>query len=776
MHTRFILLSLLSSIFFALPIYCQVSIQSLTKKVSGHLNNRPSELIYIQTSKGIYETGEDLWFKAYQLDAQTMELSDKSKTLYLQMRNSGDSVVWQEKYPIEKGVVSGHVYVDNKLLEGDYYLEGYTKDSFYKNDIIGKISARKIRVVKNVYHSTRGVETQTDSIFRFDVFPEGGNLVRGIKSKLAFKATDTKGMPVSIKGMIYQDDKPIDTIQSMHDGMGFATFVPLQGKNYKIELDNGKCYPLPDIQQEGIVLRLIGHDKEQLNFVVTQSKNLPTREIFLMGQMREMIGCIAKGLLKDSLKINIPLDNFPYQGIVEFTLFNGSMHPVAERLVYVHQENQLHIMAVPEKKNFITRKKANIKIRVTDKEGNPVKTNLGISVFDQAYNNLSDPLNILAYCNLSSQIRGKIYNPIYYFDEKNNNRMEALDLLLLTQGWRRYVWNTTNQISQGEAFLSDEITGTQIIKNKKKNKQVQGSKQLIQVSGAKENVFFVWTDSVGNFAVNSSIMKKLQGGYVYLKPMLSSEFKPTLALVDYFSQIDSVKSKFSYDYPTINLSDIKKDIALDLPIVSKDNSILLNEIMVTGKGQNIYRDKFMGHLDSLAQVNFGPYVCEGGYLENYLPGYTHHHNPEYCPCPMEPKKRDIPIRGKTYKICKYKYYDCPQGCCFSVENESTVVYEGPEYSEEELLRMNNLWQMKGYYTAREFYQPNEIDIQSSMPDARNTLLWAPSVVTDEKGEAEISFYCSDINTGFIGLIEGVGASGLLGTTKCEFRVIRQPGG
>ena len=86
--------------------------------------------------------------------------------------------------------------------------------------------------------------------------------------------------------------------------------------------------------------------------------------------------------------------------------------------------------------------------------------------------------------------------------------------------------------------------------------------------------------------------------------------------------------------------------------------------------------------------------------------------------------------------------------------------------------MNNLWRTQGYYAAREFYQPDEIDMQLSTPDARNTLLWAPSIVTDEKGEAMVTFYCSDINSSFVGVIEGVDGSGLLGNEVFDFRVVR----
>ena len=188
---------LLGQIFFTTVLYSQ-STKQLLLKYTTDSSSHSSELVYFQTDKGIYETGEDLWFKAYQLDAQTFGLSDKSKTLYLQMINPKDSVVWQEKYPVENGIVSGHIYIDEKLPEGDYFLEGYTKHSFYKNDTAGITPTRKIRIVKNIARSEI-IENPKDTAFRFETFPEGGNLVSGLSSRLAFKATDGKGNPVSVE-------------------------------------------------------------------------------------------------------------------------------------------------------------------------------------------------------------------------------------------------------------------------------------------------------------------------------------------------------------------------------------------------------------------------------------------------------------------------------------------------------------------------------------------------------------------------------------------------
>ena len=525
-----------------------------------------------------------------------------------------------------------------------------------------------------------------------------------------------------------------------------------------------------------MVLRLSGQDKKQLNFVVSQSEGVPDGRIYLLGQMRGMVCCVAKGLLRDSLRISIPLDNFLYQGIAEFTLFDSSMRSVAERLVYVHPEKKLHITAEPDKKSFFTREKGTIRIKVTDEKGRPVKANLGVSVFDGAYDDSADLVNILSYYYLSSQIRGKIYNPTYYFDERNNGRTEGMDLLLLTQGWRRYVWSMNSPTYSGEIFIADEITGRQTIGTKKQNFKNQKSEQLIQVSGPQGNSLFIWADSIGGFIVDRDRMKELQGGYVYLKPMLSKEFKPALKIDDLFSVINVVRSKRKSICSMIDLPQYRNEKAYAQLIASRDSTILLDEVTIMGKGRKPFRDKFMGRLDSLAQKYLGPWVCSHGWLENYKEGYTHHHDPRYCPSPTDDgEPRTFPVIGQRYHIQKNEYFQCNSkgGWCFKPVDSQWIIYKGVIYSEEELLRMNNLWRTKGYYASREFYQPDEIEIQSSIPDARNTLLWAPSVITDEKGEAKVSFYCSDINTGFVGIVEGVDGLGLLGTTRCEFRVIRK---
>ena len=740
--------------------------------IAGHSQNVSLELVYLQTDKGIYETGEDLWFKTYVMDAQSLALSERSKTLFVEMLDTNDSIVWQEKYPILSGIAEGHVYVDKDLKEGDYRIHAYTRCSFL-NDTVRPVYPKKIRVVKSIaYKGTDSPQDEDRPVVRLSFFPEGGDLIDGIPTKVAFKAWDGKGMPAKVKGVLQENGKEIARLETVHDGMGFVFILPRKESSYKVVLDDGREFPFAEVTASGLSIHLRKQTDEYLEFHLSQSKGTATQTVKLEGRMRGKLCCMATGTLRERLKVRIPLKEFTMQGIAEFTLYNADGQPMAERLVYVHPERKLHIELNTDSARYFTRGKGKLNVKVTDEAGKPVQAHLGLSIFDGAYQNELNPENMLSYCLLSTEIKGNIHNPAYYFDGNNKDRLSALDLLLLTQGWRRYVWEKADTAMLADCFLSDEIRGRQILGKKKKRKELGNGEQLLQVSGPNAENRFVLIDSLGKFVVPTDLMLGLRGGYVYLKPMLDKdEYKPSVIVEETFGKADSLRKSCQSYFPYMNPSQVLSELQIDYPIISQDSSILLSEITVTGKKGRIFRDKMMGRLDSLAQMNLNSvYVCTScGLLLNYRADYQGHHAVGICPA----KGRKQPINGKSYPIAKYQHYSPSGGATpFIVIDEHKVVYEGPVYTEEELLRMNNLWRVKGYYGTREFYQPDELDMQSPMPDARNVLLWKPDIVTDEKGEAEVEFFCSDINTSFVGVMEGTDGLGNLGTSQCEFRVLK----
>ena len=86
--------------------------------------------------------------------------------------------------------------------------------------------------------------------------------------------------------------------------------------------------------------------------------------------------------------------------------------------------------------------------------------------------------------------------------------------------------------------------------------------------------------------------------------------------------------------------------------------------------------------------------------------------------------------------------------------------------------MFNMESATGYHPRKEFYEPDPLDYSPSIPDPRNALQWKPSILTDNNGKAEVSFLTSDVNAEFIGIVEAIDGTGLLGSHTFTFHVIR----
>ena len=443
----------------------------------------PQDQPYMLFSKGVYETGEDMWFKAWLFDRSLLTLSNRSQTLFLRIYDSADSLVWNEKYPISGGRAEGHVFIGEHWKTGEYRVEGYTQSSFYA-DSTEAVFPQKIWVVdridKQEPQDTR-TGLQKDNI-RLGLYPEGGYLVQGIKNYVAFKATDNQGMPVPLSGWLCENRARILNIESSHDGMGLLSFVPHEGVRYTVQLTNGQEFPLPSSLRSGMVMHLEHTDRKNVVFSAKQPRGSMPRRISLFVQMRGVPCYQAGGILRDSLIISLPMSGFPGQGIAEVTLFDEQQRPIAERLFYVLPDKQLTITARPSKEVYIRRDKGEVRIHVTDSEGKPVQAEICMSIFDKAYMSQAYRETMLSYNFLSTQIRGNIHHPAYYFDRKNPDRLQALDLLLLTQGWRRYTWQASRKDYHGKTFLCDNIIGMETVGSRKmKRNTTNGGEQVIQV-------------------------------------------------------------------------------------------------------------------------------------------------------------------------------------------------------------------------------------------------------------------------------------------------------
>ena len=310
-------------------------------------------------------------------------------------------------------------------------------------------------------------------------------------------------------------------------------------------------------------------------------------------------------------------------------------------------------------------------------------------------------------------------------------------------------------ISARGQVLSDGISG----------RDLKHDLQFIQVISPQGDSLLIETDTLGRFEVDPDLMVGMRGN-VYLKPMITKP-KPKLVIDSPFDSIDIYRQRL-VRYQVQDL--VFRTENEDAVFYYDPETTLLDESTVKAKRYSIARDKVTGYLDSLTILACPEWVCEDGYLNDYQ-GYSHH--PNACSDCSKAKKRMTPKRGETYHVIKYIDWPDIGWIVDMSDRPHDVIYYGPQYTEEELLEMYGMWKAQGYYPQREFYEPDEMDHASPTPDFRNLLQWKPAVITDENGEAEITFAASDVNTEFIGVVEAVDGMGLVGCQTFTFRTIKQ---
>ena len=694
--------------------------------------------------------------------------SKKDKVLFVQLiNNTTKDVVWEERYEIENGFVDGHIHIKDDLPFGNYSIVAYSEHSLFKRQD-AFYAQKNITILKNISERKKTPIFNENDISEFILFPEGGHLVSELKNKLAFKALNKKGTPIYCSGTLFEENVPILKFNSIHAGLGKIDFTPIISKKYYIKLNQkpDTIYQLPLIKKSGKILSIISNTKSLLTLRVSK-KSTVTETVYLRLQIKGVVYKMAVAKLKNNVIIKLPLEEIP-GGIAEVTLFDNYLKPIAERLVYLKIDEKLQIKTDLKRSNYKTREKVTLRIKTTNQKGQPITAHLGLSVFDRFYQNKLNPKNILSHYYLSSQLKGNIYNPSYYFNKNNKNRKQALDLLLLTQGWRKYIWNDNHLKTRGkllESEIFDEIKG-KVLAKRKKHKELNMPMYIGAFNGSNESTNdIIYLDSLKNFVIRPKHLKIDNKDYLYLK-LYSAKFSGyKIAIKDLaFKKINELKKYKKNYYPLYKKKLIReKEVK---PFISTAKTIELDEVKVKTKIKSAFKNKFISKLDSLAKFDLNlDFICHINHLN----------------CPLHLGRRNKrPLEGVSYSrvlVFRSGSWVEPK---IAIKGEPTKIvplppYSYPKYTEEELLELFGLVRMKGYYEKREFYKPtyDELTINDPIPDYRNTLFWKPNIITDKNEEVEVTFYCSDINNVFIGNIEGVSQNGLLGNDSFSFNVFKR---
>ncbi len=659
--------------------------------------------------------------------------------------------------------------------------------------------------------------------------PEGGNLVSGLPAHIGFKAIGEDGKGITISGDILDhNQKQVASFSALHNGMGSFDLTVNPGETYmaKVTLPGGivKEYPLPMAKSTGAVLNVTNpFDKDSVTVSLAATNDIiqSGESYFLIGKSRGII-CYAAVLnfKEGTVSWKIAKQLFP-SGITHFILANTKGQPLNERLVFIDHHDNLNIETIAAKSDYTTRDSIAVRIAVTDNAGKPVAGNFSMAVTDdmQAKPDTLNNENILTRMLLTADLKGFIEGPEYYLQTKTNEAWQALDNLLLTQGWVRYDWQVDKEHPAFAAENEFEVNG-----------QVQnGFNKLVKATHvtllskspllAKDTL----TDNDGRFVFRNFPEVDTPAFVIKAVNRHDKSFNVGIVMDDdkppLFAMLAGPEMQLWYLSNDTALFNTAKNnrIRIEQEYLAP-NGHLLNEVKITGQkivkgSQNLngpgnadlvldeadmikarkqnWLDMFNGKIKDfhMGRSNYyyvdgdpALFIVDGIFLnpwlalvypptsfQDYVDNLTHYfqsHNAE------DIKGIEVMVSSKYYGDYKRRYVGPGDPTIYSFIEITTRSGRGPAMIEN----------TPGIYIYRplalnwpkQFYKPRYTvnDTTKHLPDTRSTIDWEPNILTNKNGEATISFYAVDKPATYTIIIEGSDGNGNLGYKMERITVVK----
>ncbi|MFL5788536.1 MAG: hypothetical protein ACJ748_10825, partial [Flavisolibacter sp.] len=411
------------------------------------------EKVYVHTDKEFYLTGETIWFKIYNIDALQNKPATTNKVAYVELFDRENKIVLHCKITLDNGSGNGSFALSSSVPSGTYLIRAYT--SWMKNFPAQFYFQKELTIINTLKRPDWKSLDKKES-YDIQFFPEGGNLVYGIKSKVAFKITDQYGKGVIANGIVVDEgNDTISRFQTLYFGMGNFNFIPSIDKKYHaiIYLNNGKqvTAALPTAFESGYVMNVEEKDTSHLSIhVKTASK--PSSLLYLIVHSRNTVYLALSNKLTDGATEYVIDKNILADGISQLTIFNELKVPVCERLYFKRPQ---HTKAeIKSKEQFDLRSKVDLNLKLPIASGS--KNNISVSVFQLDSLQSIPPTNIVNYLFLTSDLVGTVESPDFYFTDSSGSVEEAMDNLMLTQGWRRFKWeDVLNRSKPSFSFLPE---------------------------------------------------------------------------------------------------------------------------------------------------------------------------------------------------------------------------------------------------------------------------------------------------------------------------------
>ena len=426
----------------------------------------PQEKVFVHTDNTGYFVGETIWFEAYVLRADQAAPTDISGVLYVELVDPFGEVTQTHKIKLENGRGGGQIPLDKLRADGFYELRAYTRymTNWDAEGVFSRVipifaqpesegDYDNLHITQAFVHSRSEATLQADSArmqrlvnlktepkpqVRF--YPEGGHLIKGLPTRVAFEVFDEDSVITRAEGQLTgSDGQRLATVATRHEGRGVLDYVA-GTEAAQLELNiNGRRhrFALPEAEDEGCVMNV---DTSRPEAVTTRLAASPTLQGALMGLTRIHNGRVT---YFDTLRLDDGWTTIDFDtdkldaGIHQLTLFDTEGRVWAERLLFVHPDS----LTATSRLNatFADKTIAPYKNMTLRLEGEP-GSQLSVAVTDADATTNGTPSSLAAWLLLTSDLKGYVARPDYYLESQDETHRLNTDLLMMVQGWRRYDW------------------------------------------------------------------------------------------------------------------------------------------------------------------------------------------------------------------------------------------------------------------------------------------------------------------------------------------------
>ena len=844
-------------------------------------NNVLQEKIFVHTDKPFYLAGEILWCKLYCVEGSSHIPLDLSKVAYIELLNKEDRPVLQGKVLLEKGEGRGSFYLPPSLNSGYYRLRAYTNwmknlgpDAFFEETLTivnsfkglplpsaadsadptnstdptapdhaslitatppanpaavnSGITANPSTSASPALTASSPSATPVTSIlsqppgirpflYYMGFYPEGGNLVNGIRSKIAFEITDAEGKGVEAKGWVVNEKK--DTLadfQPLQDGLGNFWLTPLAAHTYTAILlfpdgsirtkalpaayDRGYVlrveeadpqYPVADPQHPAAAPHHPAADSRHLAISVYASPGTSSGDLHLFIRTGLPENIVEKvSLSGDSAVLLLDKDRLG-EGVSQFTLFDAAGQPVCERLYGIPPHRRLTIEAETDQQEYGTRKKVHLSLSVKGEDGRQLPASLSMAVYRLDSLQTALPGDLLTYLWLGSEVKGRIASPEQYTEGQGPKAQQTLDNLLLTHGWRRFRWEDIGRRPAGAAMFPPEIRGQLIsgrLTDLRTGLPVSGVTTYLSVPGIRYQFACARTDEEGKFLFD---IKDFYGSGGIL--VETNTPKDSIYKIEIFSPYSEQYSKNAL--PPFSLADTQRRRLVERSIGMQVQNIYTGDSLKKFRPPSLDSLRFYGRPDYTYQLDdYTRFTTMEEVLREYVReiNVNHYQGRLHVLMLNEPIRQFFddnntlvmldgipvlddrifaydPLKVKTLEVIPRQYIMGPSS--FS-GIASFTTYKG-DYEALELDPRSLLIDYDGLQLQREYYSPvyeTPQQTASRLPDFRNLLCWAPDLHTGAQGQLGSGFYTSDLPGKYLVVIQGLSADGRAGVKYVNFEV------